>query len=78
MQFKSSLQKLQAIVEGHDIANLVLLLKELIPDYNPGGELLKSALSVKPYNADLEKIAALRSPAGAPATVQPKSSSLLN
>jgi len=51
MQIKASLQRLQAIVEGHDVANLVLLLKELVPDYNPGTELLKTALSIQPYNA---------------------------
>ena len=78
MQFKASLQNLQAIVEGHDIANLVLLLKEWIPDYNPGGELLKSALSVKPYNADLEKISVLRAPAEIPPAIPPKSTGLLN
>jgi len=56
MQIKASLQHLQAIVEGQDVANLVLLLKELVPDYNPGAELLKTALSIKPYNAGPDKI----------------------
>jgi FlaA1/EpsC-like NDP-sugar epimerase len=56
MQIKASLQRLQAIVEGQDVANLVLLLKELIPDYNPGAELLKAALSIKPYDAGPDKI----------------------
>jgi FlaA1/EpsC-like NDP-sugar epimerase len=51
MQLKASLLRLQAIVEGQDVANLVLLLKELVPDYNPGTELLKTALSIKPYDA---------------------------
>jgi FlaA1/EpsC-like NDP-sugar epimerase len=55
MQIKASLQRLQAIVEGHDVANLVLLLKELVPDYNPGAELLKTALSIKPYGAGPDK-----------------------
>jgi FlaA1/EpsC-like NDP-sugar epimerase len=55
MQIKASLQRLQAIVEGHDVANLVLLLKELVPDYNPGAELLKTALSIKPYDAGPDK-----------------------
>jgi FlaA1/EpsC-like NDP-sugar epimerase len=58
MQLKTSLQRLQAIVEGRDVANLVLLLKELIPDYNPGAELLKTALSIKPYNANPSRIPA--------------------
>ena len=56
MGIKASLHRLQAIVEGQDIASLVLLLKELVPDYNPGTELLRTAMSVKPYNAGLEKI----------------------
>ena len=56
MQLKASLHRLQAIVEGQDVANLVLLLKELIPDYNPGAELLKAALSIKPYDAGPDKI----------------------
>jgi FlaA1/EpsC-like NDP-sugar epimerase len=56
MQIKASLHRLQAIVEGQDIANLVVLLKELVPDYNPGAELLKSALSNKPYHAEAAKI----------------------
>jgi FlaA1/EpsC-like NDP-sugar epimerase len=56
MQIKASLKHLQAIVEGQDVANLVLLLKELVPDYNPGAELLKTALSIKPYNAGPDKI----------------------
>jgi hypothetical protein len=34
----------------------VLLLKELVPDYNPGTELLKTALSIKPYDAGPNKI----------------------
>ena len=56
MQLKASLLRLQAIVEGQDVANLVLLLKELVPDYNPGSELLKTALSIKPYDAGSDKI----------------------
>jgi FlaA1/EpsC-like NDP-sugar epimerase len=56
MQLKASLLRLQAIVEGHDVANLVLMLKELVPDYNPGSELLKTALSIKPYDATPGKI----------------------
>ena len=44
-QIKGHLQELQQIVNSRDIAKLVLLLKELIPDYNPGSELLKAALS---------------------------------
>jgi FlaA1/EpsC-like NDP-sugar epimerase len=56
IQLKASLLRLQAIIEGQDVANLVLLLKELVPDYNPGTELLKTALSIKPYDAGPNKI----------------------
>ena len=78
MQLRASLQSMQAIVEGHDIANLVLLLKELVPDYNPGAELLKAALSVKPYHTDVDKISVLRAPTETPAAAKPKSVALLN
>jgi FlaA1/EpsC-like NDP-sugar epimerase len=48
-QLIASLNRLRAIAESQDVASLVLLLKELIPDYNPGSDLLKTALS---SNAD--------------------------
>jgi len=41
------------IIDRKDVANLVLTLKELIPDYNPGSELLKTAFSSKPNHIDL-------------------------
>lgn len=50
-RIKASLLRLQKISEEQDIAGLVLLLKELIPDYNPGGDLLKAALSTKTDHA---------------------------
>jgi hypothetical protein len=53
------LLRLQKISEEQDIANLVLLLKELIPDYNPGAELLKAALSTKTDHAVRAKVAVL-------------------
>jgi FlaA1/EpsC-like NDP-sugar epimerase len=49
-QIKSYMQSLQQIVSTGDIARLVLLLKELIPDYNPGSQLLKVALSAEPIH----------------------------
>jgi FlaA1/EpsC-like NDP-sugar epimerase len=64
LQIKASLQDLQAIVEGQDVANLDLLLKELIPDYNPGAELLKTALSIKPRDAGPGKLAVRRDQTG--------------
>jgi FlaA1/EpsC-like NDP-sugar epimerase len=48
LQMQIHLQHLQAAVDEQDVARLVLLLKDLIPDYNPGAQLLKLALSVAP------------------------------
>jgi FlaA1/EpsC-like NDP-sugar epimerase len=42
---REALDQLQNIVDGKDVGRLVLLLKELIPDYNPGSQLLKLAIS---------------------------------
>jgi FlaA1/EpsC-like NDP-sugar epimerase len=78
MQIKASLQRLQAIVEGQDVANLVLLLKELVPDYNPGTELLKTALSIKPYNADPGKIPVHRAQTETPVVAKLTPVALLN
>ena len=78
MQIKASLHRLQAVVEGRDIAMLVLLLKELVPDYNPGTELLKAALSIKPYNAGPDKIPVHRADSEAPAVTKLNPAALLN
>ena len=43
-QIRAHLQELKHIVEMEDVAGLVLLLKELIPDYNPTSRLLNDAL----------------------------------
>jgi FlaA1/EpsC-like NDP-sugar epimerase len=40
-----ALEELRLIFERKDVARLVLYLKELIPDYNPGAQLLKSAMA---------------------------------
>jgi FlaA1/EpsC-like NDP-sugar epimerase len=40
-----ALEDLRLISERKDVARLVLYLKELIPDYNPGSQLLKLAMS---------------------------------
>ena len=40
-----ALDELRLIFERKDVARLVLFLKELIPDYNPGSQLLKSAMA---------------------------------
>jgi FlaA1/EpsC-like NDP-sugar epimerase len=53
LHIQASLRNLHQIAERQDVANLVLTLKELIPDYNPGSELLKTALSTKPNHVGL-------------------------
>src|ERR1700733_5014404 len=40
-----ALEELRQISERRDVARLVLYLKELIPDYNPGSQLLKLAIT---------------------------------
>jgi FlaA1/EpsC-like NDP-sugar epimerase len=55
-QIKAFLLRLQQITEGQDVANLVLLLKKLVPDYNPSSQLLETALSAKPNHAEQVKI----------------------
>ena len=52
-RIKAYMQELQQIVNTQDVPGLVLLLKELIPDYNPGSELLKIALSAEPSHKAL-------------------------
>jgi len=78
MQIKASMHQLQAIIEAQDVASLVLLLKELVPDYNPGTGLLRSALSIKPYNAGLDKMPVSREQAESPAGVKRPPAILLN
>jgi FlaA1/EpsC-like NDP-sugar epimerase len=46
-ELKAYLEQLHQIVDRRDVGHLILLLKELIPDYNPGSKLLKAAFSAK-------------------------------
>jgi FlaA1/EpsC-like NDP-sugar epimerase len=48
-QIKLMLQRLQQIAENQDVGNLVLLMKDLIPDYNPSAQLLKAAIIAEPF-----------------------------
>jgi len=47
LHIQACLRSLHQIAERQDVASLVLTLKELIPDYNPGSAVLKAALSGK-------------------------------
>jgi FlaA1/EpsC-like NDP-sugar epimerase len=50
-EVKTILRQLQTISAEHDVASLVLLLKELIPDYNPSSQLLERATCAEPKHA---------------------------
>jgi hypothetical protein len=51
-QIKACMQNLQKAVSGRDVLRLVLLLKELIPDYNPDSKLLLAAIPVQSNHAE--------------------------
>ena len=54
------LQKLHQIADLQDVSALILLLKELIPDYNPGSRLLKTDLlsnTVQPEQVEVASFA---------------------
>jgi FlaA1/EpsC-like NDP-sugar epimerase len=50
-----ALEELRQISERKDVARLILYLKELIPDYNPGSQMLKLAMSTTPIQGPLVK-----------------------
>jgi FlaA1/EpsC-like NDP-sugar epimerase len=68
-QIKSYLQDMQHAINDQDATRLVLLLKEIIPDYNPSSNLLKAATSAQTLDANLAKSQAsairIEIPAGA-------------
>jgi FlaA1/EpsC-like NDP-sugar epimerase len=66
-QIKAYLADLQQAVDVQDVGRLILLLKELIPDYNPGSQLLKLALAVTPIHGG---------PAKAQVTLDPSANDL--
>jgi FlaA1/EpsC-like NDP-sugar epimerase len=54
---KFYLQELRRILDRQDVPSLVLLVKELIPDYNPGSQILKIAMSAAPDASELPVLA---------------------
>jgi FlaA1/EpsC-like NDP-sugar epimerase len=78
MQVKASLHRLQAIAEEQDVASLVLLLKELIPDYNPCSQLLKTAMSTKTSHEVRAKVAVITVQTETPAAAKLTPATLLN
>jgi len=65
-EMKAYLRELRQISNEQDVGRLLLLLKELILDYNPGSQLLRAALSVQP---NLAVAAKHQAPARRPETV---------
>ena len=57
LHIQNSLRHLHQFAEREDVASLVLSLKELIPDYNPGSELLKTALMTTSNHKGLAMVA---------------------
>jgi FlaA1/EpsC-like NDP-sugar epimerase len=51
-QMKAYLHELQRIADAQDLGRLLLLLKELIPEYNPGSPLLQAALTTPLSHAE--------------------------
>jgi FlaA1/EpsC-like NDP-sugar epimerase len=52
-QIGARLQELRRIVEMQDASGLVLLLKEMIPDYNPGSRFLSETLLIASSHAGI-------------------------
>jgi hypothetical protein len=55
-QLKEIMQRLHGIVEEQDVASLMLLLKELIPNYSPGSKMPKAAMQVQPNLANPDRV----------------------
>ena len=55
-QMEAYIQDLQQAVSERDTLRIVLLLKELIPDYTPGFKLLKAAVSIQSNHAEPAKV----------------------
>ena len=56
IRVKACLHDLQQAVNARDTLRLVLLLKELIPDYNPGPKTLKAAMAAQPNHVETTKV----------------------
>lgn len=55
-RIETFMQDLQQAVSARDAASTILLLKELVPDYDPGSHLLKDAISTGTNRGDSEEI----------------------
>ncbi len=59
MHMKTCMQDLQQAVNDRDTLRIVLLLKELIPDYTPSTKLLKATVSIESSHADPARVQVL-------------------
>jgi FlaA1/EpsC-like NDP-sugar epimerase len=75
-KMRTYMHELQKISDAQDVGCLLLLLKELIPEYNPGAQLLRTALSVRPSHA--AELAKLQGSARQPDSVLAAESALAN
>jgi FlaA1/EpsC-like NDP-sugar epimerase len=55
IQIKENMHRLQQIIEEEDVTSLLLLLKELVPDYSPGSKVLNAA-KFQPGRAEPAKV----------------------
>jgi FlaA1/EpsC-like NDP-sugar epimerase len=53
---KTRLESMRRSVQRHEVADLILSLKQLIPDYNPSTQILKAAMSAQSQYVDPDKI----------------------
>jgi len=49
-------QNLQQAIRRQDLSRLLVMIKEIVPDYNPGTQLLKDALLDRNDTASFSKI----------------------
>jgi hypothetical protein len=56
-EMKQPIEILQQICASRDVAQLILRLKGMVPEYNPSSHVLQRALEEKPLRVDKRAIA---------------------
>jgi FlaA1/EpsC-like NDP-sugar epimerase len=56
VQVNEIMHRLQQIIEEQDVTSLLLMLKELVPGYNPGSKMQKAAMPVQPIHVKPTKV----------------------
>jgi FlaA1/EpsC-like NDP-sugar epimerase len=77
-QMRTYLHELQRISDAQDIGRLLVLLKELIPEYNPGSQLLQAALSTQLSHAEPAAMRVPAVPVRISMAVEPAPAKLMN